>query len=77
MRSLRTECLDHLVILDERLLWMVPVDDVEYFNRWRPHRSIGQRAPCAAAETMSDPEDWEVVAEPILGGLHHVYHLAA
>ena len=77
VRSLRTECLDHLFILNERHLWMVLADYVEYFNRWRPHRSIGQRAPSAAAETMSDPEGREVVAEPILGGLHHVYHLAA
>jgi hypothetical protein len=22
---------------------------VGYFNHWRPHRSIGQRAPCAPA----------------------------
>jgi hypothetical protein len=40
-------------------------------------RSIGQRSLSAATEPMSDPKDGEVVADPILGGLQHVYHLAA
>ena len=77
VRSLRTECLDHLFFLNERHLRMVLAEYVQYFNRWRPHRSIGQRAPLAAAETTNDPKGREVVAESILGGLHHVYHLAA
>ena len=77
VKSLRTECLDHMLILNERHLRMVLAEYVQYFNRWRPHRSIGQRAPCAAAQPKSGPKGGEVVAEPILGGLHHVYHLAA
>jgi len=77
VRSLRTECLDHLFILNERHLQMVMAEYVQYFNRWRPHRSVGQRAPRAAAGTTSDPKGREVVAEPVLGGLHHVYHRAA
>ena len=77
VRSLRTECLDHLLILNERHLRRVLAEYVEYFNRWRPHRSIGQRAPCAAAESIGDPNGREVVGKPVLGGLHHVYHLAA
>ena len=47
VRSVRTECLDHVMILNERHLRRVLAEYVTYFNRWRPHRSVGQRAPCA------------------------------
>ncbi len=44
VRSVRTECLDHMLTLNERHLRRVLAEYVAYFNRWRPHRSIGQRA---------------------------------
>jgi transposase InsO family protein len=47
VRSVRTECLDQLFIFNQRHLERVLAEYVGYFNRWRPHRSIGQRAPCA------------------------------
>jgi putative transposase len=47
VRSVRTECLDHVFILNERHLQKVLAEYVAYFNDWRPHRSMGQRAPCA------------------------------
>ena len=77
VRSVRTECLDHMFILNERHLRCVLAEYVAYFNRWRPHRSIGQRAPCALAALRPRRERTKVVAEPVLGGLHHVYQLAA
>ena len=43
--SCRTECLDHVFIFNERHLATVLAEYVGYFNHWRPHRSIGQRAP--------------------------------
>jgi hypothetical protein len=46
VRSVRTECLDHVFIFNERHLAKVFAEYVGYFNHWRPHRSIGQRAPC-------------------------------
>ncbi len=79
VRSVRTECLDHLLILNERHLRRVLVEYVAYFNHWRTHRSLGQRAPCAQAPpTRSpNPDGTEVIARTVLGGLHHVYDLAA
>jgi transposase InsO family protein len=55
VRSLRTECLDHVFIFNERHLQKVLTEYVGYFNRWRPHRSIGQRAPraCAALDAKA------------------------
>jgi hypothetical protein len=71
VRSVRTECLDHVFIFNERHLQKVLVEYVGYCNRWRPHRSFGQRAPCAPATDASHRS----AAMPVLGGLHHVYQL--
>jgi len=79
VRSVRTECLDHLLILNERHLHRVLTEYVNYYNRWRPHRSLGQRAPCAQAPPSCDADRKgnEIIARSVLGGLHHVYDLAA
>jgi putative transposase len=76
VRSVRQECLDHTFIFGERHLRQVLAEYVAYFNRWRPHRSIGQRAPCAPVSTTPDRRTGKVMATPVLGGLHHVYQLA-
>jgi transposase InsO family protein len=78
VKSIRTECPDHLLILNERHLRSV-LTDVTWFNRWRPHRSLGQQAPCAEMPTSrsSNRNGAGIIARPILGGLHHVYELAA
>jgi putative transposase len=79
VRSIRTECLDHAFIFNERHLEKVLAEYVGYFNRWRPHRSIGQRAPCAPATDASyrSAQAGKIIAMPVLGGLHHVYQRAA
>jgi len=79
VRSVRTECLDHVFIFNERHLEKVLAEYVGYFNHWRPHRSIGQRAPCAPGTDAShrSAQAGEITAIPVLGGLHHVYQRAA
>jgi transposase InsO family protein len=77
VRSIRQECLDHTFIFSERHLRWVLAEYVTYFNQWRPHRSIGQRAPCAPIPRSPGRQSGKVVAAPVLGGLHHVYQLAA
>ena len=66
-----------LFIFGERHLRRVLAEYVAYFNQWRPHRSIGQRAPCAPALVTPGCQSGTVVAAPVLGGLHHVYQIAA
>jgi putative transposase len=48
-------------------------------NQWRPHRSIGQRAPRprAARASHRNADSGKITAIPVLGGLHHVYRQAA
>ena len=77
VRSARSECLDHTFIFNERHLRRVLGEYVAYFNHWRRHRSIGQRAPCASVPPPHGQNERKIIARPVLGGLHHVYHLAA
>jgi len=45
VRSVREECLDKLLILNEAHLRHVMRDDVDYYNTARPHQGIGQQTP--------------------------------
>ena len=47
------------------------------YNRWRPHRSLGQAVPCGEARLLPRQACRKIVAEPVLGGLHHIYRVAA
>jgi transposase InsO family protein len=71
--TLRRECLDHLIILNERHLRAVLREFVRYYNAERPHRSLGLQTPRPAAVPDAGP----VRSRPILGGLHHVYERTA
>jgi putative transposase len=70
--SVRRECLDHVVVLGERHLGRVLREYcLSYFNRARPHQGIGQLVPFGSANSASG--GGEVVAVPVLSGLHHDY----
>jgi putative transposase len=71
--SLRRECLDHLLVLDDRHLQRVVGEYVLYYNAARPHQGLRQRTPVPEERT----HDGNVVALPVLGGLHHDYRRAA
>jgi transposase InsO family protein len=76
IRTVRAECLDHVFIFGHEHLQRSLNEYVAYYNRWRPHRSLGQTAPDPPAGDgpVLNPQ---IVAEPVLGGLHHVYQFAA
>ena len=71
--TLRRECLDHLIILDEQHLWSVLSEFVPYYNLHRPHRTLRLETPVPARR----PVRGLVRSRPVLGGLHHVYERAA
>ena len=76
--TLRREALDHMFVFNERHLQKVVDEFVVYYNQHRPHRSLNQRSPLNAAnDPPASPLNGEIVAEPVLGGLHHVYRRAA
>ena len=73
--SLRRECLDHTLVLSEKQLRRLVNEYVHYFNDDRAHQGIHQRIP--AKLEASRPDEGEIVARPVLGGLHHAYHRQA
>ena len=67
-----------MFVFNERHLQKVVDEFVVYYNQHRPHRSLNQRSPLNAAnDPPASPLNGEIVAEPVLGGLHHVYRRAA
>jgi transposase InsO family protein len=74
--SLRRECTDHLIPLDERHLRAVLAEYVHYYNRDRPHRTLRLETPQPQARARAGPLR-RVRARPVLGGVHHVYEWAA
>ena len=76
--SVRRECLDHVVILNDAHLRRVLEEYVRgYFNKARPHQGLSQRVPGAEGVGPPGVARGQVVALPVLGGLHHVYRRAA
>jgi hypothetical protein len=73
MGTLRRECLDHMIILNERHLDSVLTEFVEYYNNSRTHMSLNKDSPVRRqTETKG-----KTVSKPVLGGLHHVYSRVA
>ena len=77
IRSIRNECLDHQLISGHQHLQRTVIEYIDYYNRWRPHRSLGQRAPCPDLREPPKGSTGKITAIPLLGGLHHVYQWAA
>jgi putative transposase len=68
--SVRAECLDHLLIVNEAHLRYVLAGYVAHYNQARPHRGLGQRTPLPYAQsTTCGP----VRRRDVLGGLIHEY----
>ena len=72
IRSLRNECLDRLIILNEQHLLAVFAEFVWYDNTERPHRGLLLNTPRPAVR----PAAGSVHSKPVLGCLHHVYERA-
>jgi putative transposase len=75
--SLRRECLDHVIVLNERHLDRVMREYTGYFNHARPHQGIGQRIPDVEDRAFPPSSDIPIHSRPILNGLHHDYRRAA
>jgi transposase InsO family protein len=72
--SIRRECLDHVIVWNERGLQRVLQAYVAYYQRSRTHLSLDKDSP-VPRETA--PSEGRVVAIPQVGGLHHRYERRA
>jgi len=78
--SIRRECLDFLIPLNERHLRRFLKEWVSHYNRGRPHSSLGPGIPeptaGEAVKRLSGywiSSDHRVQTEPIPGDLHREY----
>ena len=69
--SVRRECLDHVVVLNETCLRRILRSYFNYDLQARTHRAWGKDAPEPRA--IQPPELGAVVEIPEVGGLHHRY----
>lgn len=73
--SIRRECLDHLIVIDERHLRRILASYFDYYHRSRTHLSLGKDSP--VPRPVESAKTGEVVALPQVGGLHHRYERLA
>jgi putative transposase len=77
VRSVRTECLDHLLILGRRHLEHVLGGYVAHYNTERPHRSLELAAPAGEPPPVRGSPPAEIRRRDLLGGVIHEYYTAA
>jgi transposase InsO family protein len=67
--STRRECTDHMIVFNEEHLRRILSKYVSYYNEVRTRLAPGKDAPC----TRPVERFGSIIAQPILGGLHHRY----
>ena len=78
IRTVRTECLDWLLILSRRHFERVLRIYIRHYNRQRPHRALQLQAPEQEEFARTPlPVDARVRRRDRLGGLLHEYYEAA
>ena|SRR5215472_18126237 len=72
--SIRRECLDHVIVFDERSLRRILSSYFNYFLRSRTHLSVEKDAPDPRPIQPQSARSWHL---PQVGGLHHRYQRQA
>lgn len=70
--SIRRECLDHVIVLNEAHLRRILTSYFEYYHESRPHLSLDRNAP--DPRQIESPDQGRVISIPQVGGLHHRYY---
>jgi transposase InsO family protein len=73
--SIRRECLDHVIVLNERHLRRVLASYFDDSHRSRTHLSLNKDTPIGRPVQPADAG--KIVAFPQVGGLHHRYERLA
>jgi len=73
--SIRRECLDHVIVMNQTGLHRVLKSYFEYYERTRTHLSLEKDAPIP--RTVQPPEFGRVIELSEVGGLHHRYERRA
>ena len=73
--SIRRECLDHIIIFNERQLRRVLSSYFQYHHQTRTHLSLDK--DCPEPRPVHPPAAGNIIAFPEVGGLHHRYERRA
>jgi len=73
--SLRRECLNHVIVWNERGLRRILRSYLHYYGRSRTHLALSKDAPEPRA--VEQPQDSLMVEIPEVGGHHHRYERRA
>jgi putative transposase len=73
--SIRRECLNHVIIFDERHLRGVLSSYFHYYHETRTHLSLDK--DCPETRPVHRPAAGKIIALPQVGGLHHRYERRA
>ncbi len=74
VRTVREECLDKIIILNETHLRRVMREYIEYYNTARPHQGIKQQIPVPKTVATTGGS---IRCRSVLGGILHDYHRVA
>ena len=73
--TLRRECLDHMIVFNERCLYRHLKSFIDYYHRSRTHLALEK--DCPEPRPIQPPAAGRIIAIPVLGGLHHRYERRA
>ena len=73
--SIRRECLDHFLILNEAHLRRLLRAYLAYYNPVRPHQALANNSP--QPRQVHAPSPGRITTIPHVGGLHHRYQRIA
>jgi transposase InsO family protein len=73
--SIRRECLDHVIVMNESSLRRLVKSYLDYYHNSRCHLSLDKDSP--DTEEVQPPDKGTVVEIPKVGGFHHRYERRA
>lgn len=71
VRTVREECLDHILIINDAHLHRVLLEYVAYYNASRPHQGINQNIPIPIAASLNTGR---IQCRKVLGGIINDYY---
>jgi transposase InsO family protein len=73
--TIRRECLDHMIVFNERCLLRHLKRFTDYYHRSRTHLALEKDSP--EPRPIQPPDAGGIIAIPEVGGLHHRYERRA
>ena len=73
--SIRRECLNHVIVLNDNHLRRLLKDYFRYYHESRTHLSLNKDAP--ECRTIQSTKSDRIIRIPQVGGLHHRYERRA